>query len=142
MLLICLDNAVLAAVDAKTTDLSYSVGDIVFERGGPAQFVYVVKRGALCRFRASPEGRRSILQFLFAGDGFGFETGRYHRDTVQALTGTEVLAAVKECSSGSLDVTQLKRSLRRCSAGICNVRRASHSSPRDNRNRANGALPT
>ena len=91
--MICLDNAVLAAVDAKTTDLSYSVGDIVFERGGPAQFVYVVKRGALCRFRASPEGRRSILQFLFAGDGFGFETGRYHRDTVQALTGTEVLAA-------------------------------------------------
>lgn len=33
-----------------------------------------------------------MLQFLFAGDGFGYEPGNHHRDTVQALTDTEVLA--------------------------------------------------
>ena len=91
-LLISLDNAILASADLQTTDLSYSAGDTVFERGAPAQFVYVVSTGALCRFRPLPGGRRSILQFLFAGDGFGYEPGNHHRDTVQALTDTEVLA--------------------------------------------------
>jgi CRP/FNR family transcriptional regulator, nitrogen fixation regulation protein len=90
--LISLDNAILASANLKTTDLSYSAGDTVFERGAPAQFVYVVSTGALCRFRPLPRGRRSILQFLFAGDGFGYEPGSHHRDTVQALTDTEVLA--------------------------------------------------
>jgi CRP/FNR family transcriptional regulator, nitrogen fixation regulation protein len=37
-----------------------------------------------------PGGRRSILQFLFAGDGFGYEPSGY---TVQALTDAEVVAA-------------------------------------------------
>ena len=90
--MISLDNAILASADLQTTDLSYSAGDTVFERGAPAQFVYVVSSGALCRFRPLPRGRRSILQFLFAGDGFGYEPGNHHRDTVQALTDTEVLA--------------------------------------------------
>ena len=90
--LISLDNAILASANLQTTDLSYSASDIVFERGAPAQFVYVVSTGALCRFRPLPGGRRSILQFLFAGDGFGYEPGNHHRDTVQALTDTEVLA--------------------------------------------------
>jgi CRP/FNR family transcriptional regulator, nitrogen fixation regulation protein len=90
--LISLDNAILASANLQTTDLSYSAGDTVFERGAPAQFVYVISRGALCRFRPLPRGRRSILQFLFAGDGFGYEPGNHHRDTVQALTDTEVLA--------------------------------------------------
>lgn len=76
----------------QTINLSYSTGDTVFERGAPAQFVYVVSTGALCRFRPLPRGRRAILQFLFAGDGFGYEPGNHHRDTVQALTDTEVLA--------------------------------------------------
>ncbi len=90
--MISLDNAILASANLQTTDLSYSAGDTVFERGAPAQFVYVVSTGALRRFRPLPGGRRSILQFLFAGDGFGYEPGSHHRDTVQALTDTEVLA--------------------------------------------------
>jgi CRP-like cAMP-binding protein len=91
-LLISLDNAILVSANLQTTDLRYSAGDTVFERGAPAKFVYVVSRGALRRFRPLPRGRRSIRQFLFAGDGFGYELGSHHRDTVQALTDTEVLA--------------------------------------------------
>jgi CRP/FNR family nitrogen fixation transcriptional regulator len=94
--LISLNNAILAAANLQTTDLSYSFGDAIFERGAPAPFVYVVSKGALCRFRALLGGRRSILQFLFAGDGFGYEPGGYHRDTVQALTDAEVIAAGKK----------------------------------------------
>jgi CRP/FNR family transcriptional regulator, nitrogen fixation regulation protein len=91
-LLISLGKAILAGANLQTTELGYSAGDTVFERGAPAQFVYVISTGALCRFRPLPGGRRSILQFLFAGDGFGYELGSRHRDTVQALTDTEVLA--------------------------------------------------
>jgi CRP/FNR family nitrogen fixation transcriptional regulator len=40
-----------------------------------------------------PRNRRSVLQFLLPGDGFGYEVGRHHRDTVQALTQIKVLAA-------------------------------------------------
>src|SRR5262249_10415892 len=74
-LLISLDSAMLAHAGLRTTDLSFNVGDTVFERGAPAQFIYVVNAGALLRFRPLPGGRRSILQFLFAGDGFGYEPG-------------------------------------------------------------------
>jgi CRP-like cAMP-binding protein len=91
--LISLDKAILAAANLRTADLTYSAGDTVYQRGAPAQFVYVVSKGALCRFRPLRGDRRSILQFLFAGDGFGYEPGSYHRDTVQALTNVEILAA-------------------------------------------------
>ena len=91
-LLISLNNAILAAANLQITDLSYSVGDTIFEHGAPAPFVYVVSKGALVRFRSLPGGRRSILQFLFAGDGFGYEPSGYHRATVQALTDAEVVA--------------------------------------------------
>jgi CRP/FNR family transcriptional regulator, nitrogen fixation regulation protein len=91
--LISLDHAILAAANLPTTVLSFSAGDTIFQRGAPAQLVYVVGKGALCRFRSLPGGRRSILQFLFAGDGFGYEPDGYYRDTVQALTDVGVLAA-------------------------------------------------
>ena len=93
LLLISLDNAVLAAAGLRTTDLRYRAGNTVYERGSPAQFIYVVNTGALCRFRPLHGGRRSILQFLFAGDGFGYEPGAYHRETVHALTDSKVFAA-------------------------------------------------
>ena len=94
--MISLDSAMLAHAGLRTTDLSFNVGDTVFERGAPAYFIYVVNTGALFRFRLLPGGRRSILQFLFAGDGFGYEPGGSYRDTVQALTDSEVLAAGRQ----------------------------------------------
>jgi CRP/FNR family nitrogen fixation transcriptional regulator len=56
----------------------------------------VVDQGALYRFRLMPGERRSIFQFLFAGDSFGDETGRHHRETVQALTHIKALAASRD----------------------------------------------
>jgi CRP/FNR family nitrogen fixation transcriptional regulator len=43
-----------------------------------------------------PGDRRSIRHFLFPGDGFGYEIGRHHRDTVQALTPIKVLAVTRD----------------------------------------------
>jgi CRP/FNR family transcriptional regulator, nitrogen fixation regulation protein len=91
-----ISRTILHAAKLQTIELCYGPGESVYERGAPAQFVYAVDTGVLCRLRLLTGDRRSILQFLFPDDGFGYETGRQHRDTVQALTHTKVLAAGRE----------------------------------------------
>ena len=76
----------LRAAKLATVSLRYRRDEVVYERGAPAQFIYAVTEGTLCRLRVLEDGRRLILQFLFPGDVFGYEQGRNHRDTVQALT--------------------------------------------------------
>lgn len=94
--MINIEGTILAAAKLQIIELSYSPGESVYERGASAHFVYAVDTGALCRLRLIPEDRRSILRFLFAGDGFGYEIGRHHRDSAQALTHTKLLAASRE----------------------------------------------
>jgi CRP/FNR family transcriptional regulator, nitrogen fixation regulation protein len=94
--LINIDRTVLEAAKLPIVELSYGRGETVYEQSALAQFVYVVDQGALYRFRLMPGERRSIFQFLFAGDGFGYETGRHRRDTVRALTNIKVLAASRD----------------------------------------------
>lgn len=94
--MITIDRELLSAANIQIIDLSYAAGETIYERGALAQLVYAVEEGALFRFRLLPGCRRSIQQFLFASDGFGYEIGRHHRDNVQALTDTKVLAAGRE----------------------------------------------
>jgi CRP-like cAMP-binding protein len=91
-----IDRAILEAAKLPIIELSYGQGETVYERGAPAQFVYTVDQGALCRFRLMPGDRRSVIQFLFPGDGFGYEIRRHHRETVQALTNIKALAASRD----------------------------------------------
>jgi CRP/FNR family transcriptional regulator len=93
-----IDQTILKATRLQTINLSYRRGEIVYAKGAPAQFVYQVTEGALFRFRMSPgDGeRRSILQFLFPGDAFGYEVSRRHCDTVEALTDAKVRSVGKE----------------------------------------------
>jgi CRP-like cAMP-binding protein len=94
--LISLDKTIVSGGNLQTIKLSFDAGDTVFQRGAPAHLIYVVSEGALICFRPTPGGRRSILQFIFKGDGFGYEPGDYHRNSVQALTYTEALATAKK----------------------------------------------
>ena len=90
------DQTILrATTKLQTINLSYRPGEVVYEKGALAQFVYVVAEGALFRFRLS-RGRRSVIQFLFPGDAFGYEVGRRHRDTVEALTNVKIRSVGKE----------------------------------------------
>ena len=91
-----IDRTILEAAKLPIVELSYGRGETVYEQGALAQFVYLVDQGSLCRFRLMPGDRRSIRQFLFPGDGFGYEIGRHHRDTVQALTPIKVLAVARD----------------------------------------------
>jgi len=94
--LINIDRTILEAAKLPIVELSYGRGETVYEQGALAQFVYVVDQGSLCRFRIMSGERRSIFQFLFRGDSFGYETGRHHRDTVRALTNIKVVAASRD----------------------------------------------
>jgi len=94
--LITVDRKILAAAKVQTVLLKYGIDDTVYAQDAPAQLVYVVDEGALCRYRLLPGGQKSILQFLLPGDSFGFEVARCHLDTVQALTPTKLLAAGRE----------------------------------------------
>ena len=68
----------------------------MYEREAEAQFAYVVVEGALCCFKMLADGRRRILQFLFPGDGFGFEKASQRDDTVTALTEAKVICFGKD----------------------------------------------
>jgi CRP-like cAMP-binding protein len=94
--LINIDRTILEAAKLPTVELHYRPKETVYDQGAPAQLVYVVDQGALYRFRLMPGERRSISQFLFPGDSFGYETGRHHRETVRALTHIKALAASRD----------------------------------------------
>jgi CRP-like cAMP-binding protein len=91
-----IDQAILKAKRLQAINLSYGRGEVVYEKGAPAQFVYLVTEGALFRFKRLPGDRRSIIQFLFPGDAFGYEIGRHHRDTVEALTHVKIRSVGRE----------------------------------------------
>jgi CRP/FNR family nitrogen fixation transcriptional regulator len=93
---VLIDRTILAAAKLPTTSLRFSPGETVYERGSQAQFVYGVAEGALYRFKMLPDGRRRVSQFLFPGDGFGFENGKRRDDTVAALTEAEVICLGKD----------------------------------------------
>jgi CRP-like cAMP-binding protein len=115
-----IDRKILSAANLKIIDLSYAPGNTIYELGAVALFAYAVDEGALFRFRLLPGGRRSIQQFLFAGDNFGYEKGRHHRDTVQALTHTKVLASAREALlAATASNAQLSNSL--LSAAVSDV---------------------
>ena len=80
------------------------------------------KKGALRRVKLLPGSRRLILQFLFRGDGFGYGLGRLHRDTVQALTSTElVVASRKALMSAATSDARLSKFLFEAAARALNV---------------------
>jgi CRP/FNR family transcriptional regulator, nitrogen fixation regulation protein len=91
--LITVDRSILAAAKLPTIELSFHRGETVYVPGAPAQYAYVVVEGALCRFRVLPGGRQRVSQFLFPGDGFGYEKVRHRRDTVEALTDVKIVSA-------------------------------------------------
>ena len=109
--MITIDRTILATAKLQTMELSYAKGETVYGRGSSAQLVYVVDEGALCRAKQLSRERKSILQFLLPNDGFGYEIGRLHRDTVRALTRAKILAvetkALLEATTGDAHLSSL-----------------------------------
>lgn len=73
------------------TPFSYAREEEVYGEGEEAEFVYKVVSGAVRTHKVLSDGRRQITGFRLPGDLFGFEQGKIHRHSAEALTDTKVL---------------------------------------------------
>lgn len=60
--------------------------DLIFAQGDVAGELYVVEYGCIRTSQVTPEGRRMVTGFYFAGDVFGFDVGQERQCCADALT--------------------------------------------------------
>jgi CRP-like cAMP-binding protein len=90
-----LDDRTLLAIVGDSANLFWRAESNVFERGSPADGLYIVIAGSVRVLDASG----SELNVLRAGDFFGELSllgGRPHRSAVEAVEDTELLVVTKE----------------------------------------------
>ncbi|MCE9520882.1 MAG: helix-turn-helix domain-containing protein [Alphaproteobacteria bacterium] len=85
-----LDNLEIRDLAAGSNRIQLKAGETLIWDGDVAQNTYVVTRGTLRAAKASDDGRRQILDFLFAGQFIGIPSGATYQFNVEALTEAEV----------------------------------------------------
>jgi CRP-like cAMP-binding protein len=78
----------------KTAEVSYRAGAILVQEGQRDERLFTLLSGWAFRFKALPDGRRQILNFLLPGDLIGLQ-GRLFDE---APHGVEALSAVTLCA--------------------------------------------
>ncbi len=73
--------------------ISYARNEEVYGEDEPAEFVYMVIRGAIRTYKLLADGRRQIAAFRLPGDVFGLEVGESHVFTAEAIADSEVIVA-------------------------------------------------
>jgi CRP/FNR family nitrogen fixation transcriptional regulator len=63
----------------------------IYGENQPAEYLYAVIEGAVRCCRVLADGRRQINAFYFPGDIFGFETGRIHTLSAEAIVDSRLL---------------------------------------------------
>lgn len=69
----------------------YARHQTIFNEGDAARFQYRVLAGAVALSKFRCNGRRQIVEFLFAGDLFGFECGKEHSKTAESVCDAAVV---------------------------------------------------
>lgn len=103
-------KAMCAAVDYEHTNQlqaivshrDYSPGQVIFEEGDPADYVFNISDGEVRLYKLLPDGRRQVTGFLTPGDFLGLVT-----DSAYAC-GAEAIGAVELCC---MKLTNLERLL-------------------------------
>lgn len=85
-----LDNQEIRELAADAHRIQLKPGDTLVWDGDAAQYSYVITRGALRAQKTSGDGRRQILDFLFAGQFIGMPSGQTYHFDAEALTEAEV----------------------------------------------------
>lgn len=67
-----LDDVALARLRALATDASVAAGKWIVHPGDPSDTVFMLQSGHAHVARATRDGKRQILAFIFPGDFFGF----------------------------------------------------------------------
>ena len=78
--------------DSLATMLSCRRGQVIYNEGAPVECCYRNMSGTARRFIVRPDGRRQIIDLLFAGDVFGFGTRGTHAFTAEAITDGTIVA--------------------------------------------------
>lgn len=92
-------KAICAAVDAEHNDQleamvthrDYAPGQVIFEEGDPADYVFNISGGEVRLYKLLPDGRRQVTGFLTPGDFLGLIT-----DSAYAY-GAEAIGRVELC---------------------------------------------
>ncbi|MGY8663903.1 helix-turn-helix domain-containing protein [Bradyrhizobium sp. UFLA05-109] len=72
------------------SEFTYKKGKEIYGEKEPAEYVYLVTRGAVRSYKLLSDGRRQIGAFHLVGDIFGLENGGTHRFTTEAVVETTV----------------------------------------------------
>lgn len=83
-----------AQLQAIVSHHNYAPGQVIFEEGDPAEFVFNISDGEVRLYKLLPDGRRQVTGFLAAGDFLGLVT-----DNAYAY-GAEAIGNVELCCMG------------------------------------------
>lgn len=94
-------QAPVPAEDALNAAAPFARDCEIFAEGDPAECVYTVVSGVVRLVRYLDDGRRHISAFYYPGDMFGWEHGRVHRSTAEAVSACRI-ASVRRSNLGDL----------------------------------------
>src|SRR6516165_7397597 len=80
----------LARQNALWSELKNRGGSKLFGEAEPADYVYMIREGAVRTYKLLSDGRRQIGAFHLQGDILGVENGDVHRFTAEAIVDTTV----------------------------------------------------
>jgi CRP/FNR family nitrogen fixation transcriptional regulator len=83
----------LARQNASWSEVKCRQGSEIFGEAEPADYVYLIREGAVQTYKQLSDGRRQIGAFLLRGDIFGAEDGEVHRFTAEAIVDTTLWIA-------------------------------------------------
>lgn len=68
----------------------YPVNAVIHAQGDATGPLYLVEFGTVRIYQMTPDGRRQIISFCFAGDVFGFEPGDEHQFYAESVDGAGI----------------------------------------------------
>jgi CRP/FNR family nitrogen fixation transcriptional regulator len=71
--------------------MAYGRNEEIYGEDEPAEFLYLVRTGAVRTYKLLNDGRRQIGGFHMLGDVFGLEVGEQHRFTAEAIADSTVV---------------------------------------------------
>lgn len=99
-----MDASDLFRIAERTDQLDAAPGQALFFEGDSARHFFTIRRGVVRVVRSFPDGRRSVVGFLHAGDFFGGGFGR------QAYNATaEAVTSLDYCRIGVGDLEELAK---------------------------------
>ena len=79
-----------ATLPISAFSMRFGRDEEVYGEQEPAEYLYKVISGAVRTYTITEDGRRQIDAFHLAGDVFGFETGKTHRFSAEAVSDCEL----------------------------------------------------